>query len=125
VDNDTLRFIAVGLTAIWALGAVLALAGAVRAGALLNALLAAGIGAATVPTLLAMLFGPADYARRHGTGALGEWPLDAAVLGISVVALGASLAALRFGRVALALGWLANAPTVLLAAYLAFWFHIF
>jgi len=125
MDDDALRVAAVGLGAVWLLGGGLALGGARRLAALCNALVAACLATPSGVAAAAMLFDRAGYAARYGQGALGELPLDAAMVALSLAALGLSVAGLRFGRWLLLPGWLANAPAVLFCIYLAFWFHIF
>jgi len=125
VSSDVLRVFAIALTATWILSAVLALSIELRAGVLLNMLVSVIIGALRLPRLGEFLLDYEGYVRRYGAAAVHDVWLTAAAVALSLVAIGFSLAALRFGRALFVLGWLTNAPMITLLIYLAFWFRIF
>ncbi len=123
MDSDTLKLIAVVLAGGWVVSALLALTGGMRAGAYLNALVAALVGSATLPTLGAAFIDREQYVRQYGLAATEQLPLAISVLCLSLVGVCLSLAAFWRGLGPFAIGWFANAPVVAFAAYLAFWFR--
>ena len=125
MSGDDLNVLVILLTVIWMASALLALFSASRAATIFNMLVAVIIGGCTLPTLGGLLFGYEAYVRRNGGVAVHDWPLAVVALALSLLAVCLSLAALRWGRVLFAFGWLANGPMIALSIYLAFWFHIF
>jgi hypothetical protein len=125
MDSDTLKLVAAVLAAAWIVSVLLALTGGMRGGAYLNALVAAAVGSATLPSLGAAFIDRDEYVHRYGVAATEQLPLAISVLCLSLLGVSLSLAAFWRGLGPFAIGWFANAPVVAFALYLAFWFHSF
>jgi hypothetical protein len=75
--------------------------------------------------LLRVLVNRDGYVEQFGRAALAEIPQTAIILALAVMAIAASIAAMTGRPRSIWIAWVANAPTVALLVYLAFWFTIF
>jgi hypothetical protein len=96
-----------------------------RLAAILNAIVALPFLIAPLRELLEWRSDPGAYVRQYGAGALRQLPLDAVMLGLSVLALlGCALLYRGRRRLWATLPFLLNGVWLVFLFYLAYFFHI-
>lgn len=113
------------LATAWLLSGVLAWRGPRAAAAALLVLCAAPLFMISVRPLWQVIADRSAYVRQYGSAALADLPSTTAVCALSLLAMLAAVLSLRQRPLLLWLGWLALAPVVAFALYLAFAFRIF
>lgn len=125
MTTEEARLLALTLAAIWSASGVLALCHRRIAAAAINLLFAVPLCLLSAWPIVRVLVDIDGYIRQYGRAALHELPLSGALLALSLLAVVCSLLSIRRPAWVFVVGWLANAPTLVLLMYLAFWFRIF
>ncbi len=110
---------------LWATALVLFVRHKTRSAAALNALLAIPFLAAPLSALVRWRIDPPAYVRQYGAAALRELPLDATVLGVSLLILLACVLMWRAHRLWAIVAFVLNAAGLFVLFYFAYFFHIF
>ena len=125
MTTDEGHVLAIALATLWVVSGLLAFRRRRAAAVVINLLFALPLCLLAIIPLARVAFDREGYVRQYGRAALGDLPLTAILLALSLVAIVASLLSLHRKPWVFVVGWLANAPTLVFVMYLAFWFHIF
>lgn len=125
MTTEETHALAIALGAVWLASGALAWRGHRAMAVAINLLFAVPLGGLALASILRVVIDQEGYVRQYGSAALGDLPLTATGLALSLVAIVASLVSLRWRPTLFLVGWIANAPTLLFVVYMAFWFHIF